>query len=320
MKHSTDLGNLSKDGNLWFLLASSCFMIGRLLELELAGHKITLEQAMILKVLNDFGGHATARDIEQTTLRRQHSISIIINRMIRMGLITRTKKINDKRSTISITEKGQNILSAITYKAVDTTFSYLSDKEKRLLSDCLQEIDVKARNLLVANDQPIFLQILAAKKNSGGQVRGRSKIKVTSNQQLWSLLNSVTFTITRLREIELEPLGLSMMQSLVLKILNDNKGTMTPVFLQEITMRQHHSISTLFTRMVKLGLIKRIKGTRGRKGLISVTEKGKKLHDQMTVYGMEMTILTLGTEQKKHLAHCLAVLRNRAKELLVAAR
>jgi DNA-binding MarR family transcriptional regulator len=310
-------GNITRDGNLWFMLANTCFMISRLLELELAPHSITVEQSMLLKTLRDSTVPLSARDLEQITLRRQHSISIIINRMAKQGLISRTRKGNDKKSTILVTEKGEQVLEILTFKSLDSTFKSLTGKEKQSLFNCLQILDATAKNLLVVNDQPLFLRILASKNKDVQKRPSTSRTKSITNQQLWSLLNSVVFAITRLRELELEPLGLSMMQSLVLKILQDNGGAMTPGYLQDITMRQHHSISTLLTRMVKLGMIKRVKGTRGKRGSISFTSRGKDLHNRMTQYGLEMTVSTLDDDHKKLLAQYLQVLRNQAKDLLL---
>jgi DNA-binding MarR family transcriptional regulator len=73
MNKRSTAATVMTDGELWFLLANTWFMISRLLELELSQFSITLEQSTILKTLHDKGGSTTARELEEITLRQQQS-------------------------------------------------------------------------------------------------------------------------------------------------------------------------------------------------------------------------------------------------------
>ncbi len=100
---------------------------------------------------------------------------------------------------------------------------------------------------------------------------------------LWRILDHARFTIARSREMELARLGLTPEQSHVLDILHESGGSTTINELVDITLRQHHSISTLIDRMNKQKLLtKRKSGTDKRQYEVVITEKGKDLVKNMT--------------------------------------
>ena len=89
----TDINNMT-DTDLWCLLVRTWYAISRLRELELAQFGLTIEQSSILKIIYVRGGRSTAKELEYLTMRRQHSISTLINRMHKRGLIDKKKEAN----------------------------------------------------------------------------------------------------------------------------------------------------------------------------------------------------------------------------------
>jgi hypothetical protein len=57
----------------------------------LAQFGLTVEQSMILSLLTNRGRSATPKMIEEFTMRQYNSISALINRMIRMNLVSKRK-------------------------------------------------------------------------------------------------------------------------------------------------------------------------------------------------------------------------------------
>lgn len=302
------------DGDLWLLLRSTWFAAGRLLALETARYDLTPEQATILRILRDRGGPLTVRQLEDITMRQHNSLTILINRMLGAGLLQRERQPNGKGYAISLSVKGKDRLGQVSQVSIETTFSVLSDRERTALHACLTPLYRKARDLLTVSHQPPFLQLLKSRAETGEQTA--TEPEAISTWELWDLLAHTGFAVSRLRELELAPLGLTMMQSLVFKILDDNGGTITTKTLEDSTMRQHHSISTLINRMTKMGLVNTQRMPRGRRHVISFTPAGRDLYGHITTYAIEMTLATLNESRKRDLAQCLEKLLIRARDLL----
>jgi DNA-binding MarR family transcriptional regulator len=100
---------------------------------------------------------------------------------------------------------------------------------------------------------------------------------------LWRLLNHTVFMITRSREKELTQYNTNIEQAYVLDILNSRNGTTSIQDIVNTTLIQHHSISTLLSRMALQGLIKKNKSTAdARQYDIVITPKGEALFSKIT--------------------------------------
>jgi DNA-binding MarR family transcriptional regulator len=100
---------------------------------------------------------------------------------------------------------------------------------------------------------------------------------------LWRLLNHTTFVINRSREKELAQFHITPEQAHVMDVLHHSGGTATIQDIVNITMRQHHSISTLLNRMTLQGLIKKTKSpTDARQYSVTFTPKGQTLFSKIT--------------------------------------
>ena len=101
--------------------------------------------------------------------------------------------------------------------------------------------------------------------------------------QLWRLLYHTAFLINRSRQKELAQYGVTPEQAHVLDILYQSRGTAKIRDIVKITMRQHHSISTLINRMAAQGLVKKVRSsTDARQYNVTITEKGKVLFRTIT--------------------------------------
>lgn len=100
---------------------------------------------------------------------------------------------------------------------------------------------------------------------------------------LWRLLYHTAFVINRSRQKELAQYGVTPEQAHVLDILYQSRGMATIRDIVNITMRQHHSISTLVSRMAAQGLLKKVRSPAdARQYNVLITEKGKKLFRTIT--------------------------------------
>ena len=88
---------MSSDRSLWALLDATGFAIYRLHELELARIGLTIEQAVLLSLIQSTDHGATIKWIKDTTLRQQNTISITMDRMVRAGLVAKERRPGEAR-------------------------------------------------------------------------------------------------------------------------------------------------------------------------------------------------------------------------------
>lgn len=144
-------GNYSpaeEDFKLWKFLGHTGYVISRLREIELAKYGLTPEQAYVLDILSVRGGSTTIGDIVNMTLRPHNTISTLITRMAKRGLVEKKRNRRDKRSyDIVITESGQAHFQRVTRKSIEMAFSILSEEDKRELSSILSRLLCQAYEL-----------------------------------------------------------------------------------------------------------------------------------------------------------------------------
>ncbi len=137
----------------WICLNLARNSIYRLRELELAPFGLTVEQSIILSILINNGGAATSKTIEELTLRQHHSISSLVNRMIRMKLVTKGKNPGSTKTKIFITENGASLYQNVPIRSLESVFSSLEDSDRMQFSECLNALFVKAGELLGLSGQ-----------------------------------------------------------------------------------------------------------------------------------------------------------------------
>ncbi len=84
-------------------------------------------------------------DIQKVTGRGLNSISMLVDRMVKSGLISRERSLTDRRKTIiALTEKGESCLKkgTIACQCID---ELLEPDHRQMLDACLREISEKIR-------------------------------------------------------------------------------------------------------------------------------------------------------------------------------
>jgi DNA-binding MarR family transcriptional regulator len=135
---------------------------------------------------------------------------------------------------------------------------------------------------------------------------------------LCSQLGNTWDIITRAIELELKHLRLNIPQIRILSILaKQNEGaTLSDIAFQSV--RQLNSASTLLNKMVRSGLVKKIKkpGDDTRTFYV-LTEKGQELYyEKMTERSIHMIFSCLSPEEHQNLEELLRKLREQSRDLL----
>ena len=104
-------------------------------------HGLTTEQYAILVAISYLGEPARITDIAQWLERSTNSISMIVDRMVKAGLVIRRRDTHDRRVVyVSFSSKGENALKPSSqgmFEAVQEHMSELSEKDRNTLLSLL---------------------------------------------------------------------------------------------------------------------------------------------------------------------------------------
>ena len=146
------------DINLYILLDQTSSIITNAVELELKHLRLTQPQARVLTMLSRQGRPATIDELANWTLKEFNSVSTLINRMEKKGLVKKSKQSGDLKTYISLTEKGSELYhKKVTERSIHLTFEKLTSQEKIQLESILKKLRDTTRDLLGMDFRPPFL-------------------------------------------------------------------------------------------------------------------------------------------------------------------
>ena len=133
----------AQEYDLWVLLIHTSNLILKALQRDSSSHSVSAAQGAILYSIKALGDKATPARISRWIVREPHSVSEILGRMERDGLIKRTKNPQRKSGVIVIlTEKGQKLYEEHVNETMVFTriMASLSDEERQLLENLLKKV------------------------------------------------------------------------------------------------------------------------------------------------------------------------------------
>lgn len=142
---SNDEAGILKTYRLFHLLRQTTDAVDKLRENELKIYKITPEQAGALICISSLGDKATPAELSRWLFRERNSMTVLLNRMHKLGLINKKRDVKRKNSIkLSLTEKGhQAYQHAVKLKSFSSVIGVLSIKERKQLWALLQDIRLK---------------------------------------------------------------------------------------------------------------------------------------------------------------------------------
>jgi DNA-binding MarR family transcriptional regulator len=103
-------------------------------------------------------GSTTINELVAITQRQHHSISTLIDRMSRQGLILKQKGAGDKRQyEVEITSKGRDLAQRMSRASTNAIFAALSEEERDELRSSLRKLMKGAYSVLNLDPAPAFL-------------------------------------------------------------------------------------------------------------------------------------------------------------------
>ena len=103
---------------------------------------LTTEQFSVLAAVKSRGGSLTPIGLATILARKPNSVSMLIDRMVKAGLVRRTRDRKDRRLVnVSLTSKGEKALEPAApagWEFIQKILSPLSDKDKQALNSMLE--------------------------------------------------------------------------------------------------------------------------------------------------------------------------------------
>jgi len=152
--------SLFVDSNyLWIMLHQARDAIFKLRERELKNFGISTPKAEILFTIEAIGYRATPTEISRHLLREFHSVSSILSRMEKQGLVKRVNDLDRKNLVrVYLTDKGQQVYhEAVKRETILKILSCLSETEGQQLTSSLKKLRDEALKHLGIEDRKDLL-------------------------------------------------------------------------------------------------------------------------------------------------------------------
>jgi DNA-binding MarR family transcriptional regulator len=144
--------------NLYIMLNQTCNIVSNAVELELKSFRVTQPQVRVLTMLSREDRPVTIDELANWCLKEFNTISTLINRMEKNGLVQKIKKDNDLKTYIVLAEKGSVLYhQQVTERSIHLVFGKLSAEEKTQFDALLKKVRDTTRDLLGLDFRPPFL-------------------------------------------------------------------------------------------------------------------------------------------------------------------
>jgi len=132
-----------EDWRLWISLRNVAHKTARIRNDELRKYGISFIQAAIIYIIKNADVPVTPSEISRRMDRERQTITEILNRMQKNGLINRVKDLSQKNQVrIELTDKGREAYrNSSSLTSIHRLLSCLSIEEKHNLKDYLKKID-----------------------------------------------------------------------------------------------------------------------------------------------------------------------------------
>ena len=137
---------------LWLLAFKTSDMLRACMEQLFSKYHITTEQYAVLVSTKYLGDSVNITDIASFLIRSTNSISMIIDRMVKAGLVRRKRDRSDRRVVyVTITSKAENILelaNPVCWETIKELLSPLSYEDRCTFISLFEMVNYKALQYL----------------------------------------------------------------------------------------------------------------------------------------------------------------------------
>jgi DNA-binding MarR family transcriptional regulator len=147
-----------KEYDIWILLSRVYHLIAMLRKLELSKFDILPVQSYILYIIKALGDDTSPSKISEYVYQQRTSISDILNRMVKQGLIKKTNNAGSKKRVIvTLTPKGEKALDISNNRVyLHKIMSALTEEKRQRLESSLEILRDAAFNELSITQKTIL--------------------------------------------------------------------------------------------------------------------------------------------------------------------
>jgi DNA-binding MarR family transcriptional regulator len=142
----------SPDKGAWVVLRQAYNLVLRCEDRVFGEYGLTTEQHTVLMAIKNISGPVRITDIARWLDRSVNSVSMIIDRMVKAGLVRRTRDRKDRRTVfVTMTSKAEEAYvpaTAAGWGLIQEILSPLSDGDKRTLIRLLESLRDKTYDYL----------------------------------------------------------------------------------------------------------------------------------------------------------------------------
>lgn len=144
--------------DLWTILEQAHSGITLARDRELEKHGISTIKAAALFIIDSIGNEATPAEISRWILRRPHSVSGLLDRMEKDGLIKKTKNLSKKNLVrVTITPKGRKAYeTSLKRKTINQVLNSITAQERKTLFTILEKLRNKSLKVAGIVHKPPF--------------------------------------------------------------------------------------------------------------------------------------------------------------------
>jgi DNA-binding MarR family transcriptional regulator len=151
---------------LWFMIHRTHNMLKACEDQVFSKHKITTEQYVVLVTIKYLGSHVRPTDVARLLAHSPNSVSMIVDRMVKAGLLRRVRDRRDRRVVfLIITDEGEKVLKPAVvagWEFVQKVLSPLSSGDREEFLKLLSTVQYEACKQL----RPGF-QVQETSRNNG---------------------------------------------------------------------------------------------------------------------------------------------------------
>jgi MarR family 2-MHQ and catechol resistance regulon transcriptional repressor len=133
---------------LWLLLHRANDVLSLCEDSIVREYGLTVEQWRLLAHLKYYGHPLKPSELAVTLDRSSNSVSMLVDRMVKAGLVKRTRDRKDRRMVhVWLTSKGEKAVEPATpegWKLIQRILSPLSSEDKQVLADLLETVKCEA--------------------------------------------------------------------------------------------------------------------------------------------------------------------------------
>jgi DNA-binding MarR family transcriptional regulator len=131
-----------KEHDIWIMLDQAHAAINAAREKELRQYNLSTMKSAVLFDIEQIGSEVTPAELSRWLLRRSHSVSGLLNRMAKDGLVKKTKDLHRKNLVrITVTEKGkQAYKDSLSRVSIHQLMYCLSVEERKQLYSSLEKL------------------------------------------------------------------------------------------------------------------------------------------------------------------------------------